>query len=86
MVSNFIVQVLKGDPITVFGDGTLSRDFCYVDDMIDALVRLMDTPDDFTGPVNIGNPDKLSIADLASKVIEITGSKWSRNLCRRTIR
>ncbi len=75
VVSNFIVQALKGEPITVFGDGKQSRAFCYVDDMIDALVLLMDTPDDFTGPVNIGNPVELSIADLASKVIEITGSK-----------
>ena len=75
VVSNFIVQALKGEPITVFGDGTQSRAFCYVDDMIDALLLLMDTPDDFTGPVNIGNPVELSIADLASKVIEITGSK-----------
>ena len=75
VVSNFIVQALRGEPITVFGDGTQSRSFCYVDDMIDTLVRLMDTPDDFTGPVNIGKPVELSIKDLAKKVIELTGSK-----------
>ena len=75
VVSNFIVQALKGEPITVYGDGTQSRAFCYVDDMIDALVRLMDTPDGFTGPVNLGNPVELSIAELARKVIELTGSK-----------
>ena len=75
VVSNFIVQALKGEQITVFGDGTQSRAFCYVDDMIDGLVRLMDTPDEFTGPVNIGNPIEMSITELAKKIIELTGSK-----------
>lgn len=75
VVSNFIVQALKGDNITVYGEGSQTRSFCYVDDMIEAFVRLMDSPDDFTGPVNLGNPDEFSILELANKVIEMTGSK-----------
>jgi len=75
VVSNFIVQALKGDDITVYGEGSQTRSFCYVDDMIEAFVRLMDSPDDFTGPVNLGNPDEFSILELANKVIEMTGSK-----------
>jgi UDP-glucuronate decarboxylase len=74
VVSNFIVQALEGKPITVYGDGSQTRSFCYVDDLIDALLRLMATADDFTGPVNIGNPDEFTILDLARKVIELTGS------------
>jgi UDP-glucuronate decarboxylase len=75
VVSNFIVQALKGDPITVYGDGSQSRSFCYVDDLIEAFVLLMDTPDDFTGPVNTGNPNEFTILELAEKVIKMTRSK-----------
>jgi UDP-glucuronate decarboxylase len=75
VVSNFIVQALLGRDITVFGDGQQTRSFCYVDDLIDGLIRLMDTPDDVTGPVNIGNPTEFSILELANLVIELTGSR-----------
>ena len=75
VVSNFIVQALQDDPITVYGDGNQSRAFCYVDDLIEAFVRLMDTEDGFTGPVNLGNPGEFTILELAEKVIEMTGSK-----------
>ena len=70
VVSNFIVQALRGEPITLYGDGTQTRSFCYVDDLIDGLVRLMDTGDDVTGPVNIGNPDEFSMKELADLVVE----------------
>ena len=75
VVSNFIVQALKGEDITVYGDGSQTRSFCYVDDMIDGLIRLMNSPDDFTGPVNLGNPVEFSILLLAEKIIELTNSK-----------
>jgi len=75
VVSNFIVQALIGRDLTVNGDGAQTRSFCYVDDVIDALVRLMRTAESVTGPVNIGNPDEVSILDLASIVIELTGSR-----------
>jgi UDP-glucuronate decarboxylase len=75
VVSNFIVQALQGKPITVYGKGEQTRSFCYVDDLIDAFVKLMDTPDDFTGPVNLGNPDEFTILELAEKVIKLTKSK-----------
>jgi len=75
VVSNFIIQALKGEDITVFGDGSQTRSFCYVDDMIDGFIRLMDSPDDFIGPVNLGNPAEFSILELANKVIELIGSK-----------
>jgi UDP-glucuronate decarboxylase len=75
VVSNFIVQALSGRPITLYGDGQQTRSFCYVDDLIDALVRLMQTPDDFTGPVNLGNPQEFTIRQLAEKVIARTGSR-----------
>ncbi|MDQ7787022.1 MAG: SDR family oxidoreductase [Thermodesulfovibrionales bacterium] len=75
VVSNFIMQALKGEQITVFGDGSQTRSFCYVDDMIDGLIRLMNSPDDFTGPVNLGNPQEFSILQLAKLVIKLTGSK-----------
>src|SRR5207249_4329919 len=75
VVSNFIMQALKGDQITVYGDGSQTRSFCYVDDLIEALMQLMATPDTFTGPVNVGNPDEFTIMELAKKVIELTGSK-----------
>ena len=74
VVSNFIVQALLGRDITVFGDGLQTRSFCYVDDLIDGLVRLMDSADDVTGPINIGNPREFTILELASLVIELTGS------------
>jgi len=75
VVSNFIVQALKGEDITVYGDGKQTRSFCYVDDMIDGLIRLMNTGEDFTGPVNIGNPEEYSILQLAEAIIRLTGSK-----------
>jgi UDP-glucuronate decarboxylase len=74
VVSNFIVQALSGRPITLYGDGQQTRSFCYVDDLIDALVRLMQSPADFTGPVNLGNPQEFTIRQLAEKVVELTGS------------
>ena len=70
VVSNFIVQALRGEPITLYGEGTQTRSFCYVDDLIDGLVRLMGTADEVTGPVNIGNPDEFSMKELANLVIE----------------
>ena len=75
VVSNFIVQALLGRDITVFGDGLQTRSFCYVDDLIDGLVCLMNTTDDVTGPINIGNPKEFTILELASQVIELTGSR-----------
>jgi len=75
VVSNFIMQALRGEDITVFGDGTQTRSFCYVHDLIEGLARLMDSPDDFIGPVNLGNPSEFSILELAEKVIQLTGSK-----------
>lgn len=75
VVSNFIVQALKNEPITIYGDGSQTRSFCYVDDLIDAFVLLMDSPDEFTGPVNLGNPGEFTIAELAQKVIALTGSR-----------
>ncbi|RJQ48211.1 MAG: SDR family oxidoreductase [Gammaproteobacteria bacterium] len=75
VVSNFIVQALKGEPITVYGDGKQTRSFCYVDDLIEAFVRLMGTADDFTGPINLGNPGEFSILELAEKVVMMTNSK-----------
>ena len=75
VVSNFIVQALKGEPITIYGEGTQTRSFCYVDDLIEGLHRLMGTADDFTGPVNLGNPAEFTIRELAEKVIALTGSR-----------
>jgi UDP-glucuronate decarboxylase len=74
VVSNFIVQALRNEPITVCGDGSQTRAFCYVDDLIDGLMRLMDSPDEFTGPVNLGNPREFTIRELAETVIELTRS------------
>jgi UDP-glucuronate decarboxylase len=74
VVSNFIVQALANEPITIYGQGKQTRSFCYVDDLIDGLMRLMATSDDFTGPVNIGNPHEFTIVELARKVISLTGS------------
>jgi UDP-glucuronate decarboxylase len=75
VVSNFIVQALKGVPITIYGDGAQTRAFCYVDDLIDGFVKLMAAPDAVTGPINLGNPVETSIAELAELVIELTGSR-----------
>jgi UDP-glucuronate decarboxylase len=75
VISNFIVQALKGEELTVFGDGNQTRSFCYVDNMIEAFMRLMDLPDDVTGPVNLGNPTEFSILEIAQKILELTGSK-----------
>ena len=73
VVSTFIVQALRQQPLTVFGDGTQTRSFCYVDDMVDALIRLMDTPSEVTGPINLGNPHEFTMVELAQKVIELVG-------------
>ena len=75
VISNFIVQALKGKDITVYGDGTQTRSFCYVDDLISGLIRLMETPDGFTGPVNLGNPQEFTIIELAQTIIRLTGSR-----------
>ncbi len=75
VVSNFIVQALKNKDITVFGDGTQTRSFCYVDDLIEGMILMMNGPDDFTGPVNLGNPDEFTILELAKKIVKITNSK-----------
>ncbi len=75
VVSNFIVQALKGEPITVYGDGSQTRSFCYVDDLIEAFIRFMDTPAEHTGPLNLGNPNEFTILELAKHVIALTGSR-----------
>lgn len=75
VVSNFIVQALKGEDITIYGDGSQTRSFCYVDDLIDGMIKMMNTPKDFTGPINMGNPEELTILEIAYKVIELTMSK-----------
>jgi UDP-glucuronate decarboxylase len=74
VISNFIVQALKGDDITIFGNGQQTRSFCYVEDLIHGMVKMMATPDTFTGPLNIGNPNEFTILELAKKIIELTGS------------
>jgi len=75
VVSNFIMQALRNEEITVYGDGSQSRSFCYVDNLVEGLIRLMNSPDDFTGPVNLGNPVEFTILELAEKVVAMTGSK-----------
>ena len=75
VVSNFIRQALRGEDITIFGDGSQTRSFCYRDDLIEGMLRMMDGPDDFIGPVNLGNPDEFTILELAKMVIELTGSR-----------
>ena len=75
VVSNFIVQALKGQNITIFGEGSQTRSFCYVDDLIDAMMLMMDTPEGFTGPVNIGNPGEFTMLELAELVIKLTGAR-----------
>ena len=74
VVSNFIVQALRNEPITVYGDGSQTRSFCYVDEMIEAFIRFMDAPEGCTGPMNLGNPDEFTILELAETIIELTGS------------
>ena len=88
VVSNFVVQALKDKDITIYGDGSQTRSFCYVDDLVDGLITLMATNQETTGPINIGNPNEFTIRELAELVLELTGSRskaWSSNLCRRTI-
>lgn len=75
VVSNFIVQALRGEDLTIYGDGTQTRSFCYVDDLIEGMISAMGTPDEFTGPVNIGNPREFTMLELATLVIKMTGSK-----------
>ena len=75
VVSNFIRQALRGEDITIFGDGSQTRSFCYRDDLIEGMLRMMAGPDDFVGPVNLGNPDEFTILELAKMVIEMTGSR-----------
>ncbi len=74
VVSSFILQALQGEPITLFGDGSQTRSFCYVDDIVEAFIRFMSTGDDFTGPLNLGNPKEMSVRQLAETIIELTGS------------
>jgi len=75
VVSNFIVQALKGRDITIYGDGSQSRSFCYVDDLVEGMIRLMNSREEFTGPVNIGNPNEFTMLELAEKIIKLTGTK-----------
>jgi UDP-glucuronate decarboxylase len=75
VVSNFIVQSLRRKPITIFGDGTQTRSFCYVDDLIEGLLRLMSSDDDVTGPINLGKPGEFTILELAEKVLELSNSR-----------
>jgi UDP-glucuronate decarboxylase len=75
VVSNFIVQALRGEPITIYGDGSQTRSFCYVDDLVDALMRLMATPDEVTGPINLGNPAEMTVKELAERIVALTGSR-----------
>ena len=73
VISNFIVQALRGEPITIYGDGTQTRSFCYIDDLVDGLVRLMNTPHEVTGPINLGNPYEMTMLELATKVTDMVG-------------
>jgi len=75
VISNFIMQALRNEPITIFGDGLQTRSFCYVDDMVEGIVRMMNGPDDFVGPVNLGNPGEYSMLELAENIVRLTGSK-----------
>ena len=88
VVSNFIVQALKSEPITIYGDGTQTRAFCYVDDLIEGFLGLMAAADDITGPINLGNPVETTVAELAEQIIAMTGSRSriTAFLCRSTIR
>ena len=75
VVSNFVVQALRGEPITIYGEGQQTRSFCYVDDLIEGFLRLMATDEAITGPINLGNPSEFTILELAELVLELTGSK-----------
>jgi UDP-glucuronate decarboxylase len=75
VVSNFIVQALLDQDITIYGDGSQTRSFCYVDDLVEGMIRMMNAPDEFIGPVNLGNPHEFTILQLAKKVMELTGAK-----------
>jgi UDP-glucuronate decarboxylase len=75
VVSNFIVQALRGEDITLYGDGSQTRSFCYVDDLVDAMLKLMATGDEITGPVNVGNPAECTIRELAERIVSMTGSR-----------
>src|SRR3982751_1874669 len=75
VVSNFIMQALRNESITIYGDGAQTRSLCYVDDLIDGLVRLMESAPEVTGPINLGNPHELSIAEIAETIVRLTGSK-----------
>jgi UDP-glucuronate decarboxylase len=74
VVSSFIVQALQGEPLTIFGDGSQTRSFCYVDDMVDGLIRLMNSPQEVTGPINLGNPEEFTVLELAKKVLALVGT------------
>jgi UDP-glucuronate decarboxylase len=75
VISNFIIQALTSKSITIYGDGRQTRSFCYVDDLIEGLIRLMNTPDEFTGPLNLGNPEEYTIVEIAELIRDLTGSK-----------
>ena len=75
VVSNFIMQALRNEPVTIDGDGTQTRSFCYVDDLVECMIRLMASPEDFTGPVNMGNPSEFTMLELAETIIELAGSR-----------
>ncbi len=79
VISNFIMQALRNEPITIYGEGTQTRSFCYVDDLINAILKLMDTTEGFTGPINLGNPVEFTIRELANQILELTGSKSNIN-------
>jgi UDP-glucuronate decarboxylase len=81
VVSNFIVQAITGRPITLYGDGSQTRSFCYVDDMVEALIRLMESPNEVTGPINVGNPVEISVRELAEKIIERAHSTAELQIC-----
>jgi len=81
VVSNFIIQALRGESVTIYGNGSQTRSFCYVDDTVEGFIRLMDSPDECTGPINLGNPDEFSIKELAEHVVSLTGSK-SEIVCK----
>jgi UDP-glucuronate decarboxylase len=75
VVSNFVVQALKGEPITIYGNGSQTRSFCFVDDLVNGLMKLMNSSEELTGPINLGNPDEFTIRQLAAEVIRLTGSQ-----------
>src|SRR5579859_2097029 len=80
VVSNFVVQALRGQPLTIYGDGSQTRSFCYVDDLVDGLIKLMESPSEVTGPINLGNPDEFTMRQLAESVLKLTGSKSEMQL------